>query len=359
MVRQSTCQPEETWAVLSYRAGENSQILGLAEALDKPFETKRLSYRRLGAFGNLTRRVGLFGIDQARSSPLAPPWPTLIISAGLRNEPVCRWIAEQSGGRTKLVFLGRTWTARSEFDLVITTPQYRLPDEQGVLQNLGTLHGVSTDRLASEASRWAPLLNPENTPCIAILIGGRSGPYTFGKHAAKRLARLADARALPQGATLLITSSARTQPSALHQLQSHLRSPAQVHRFGAGENPYFGMLALAKEIIVTGDSIAMLSEAVATGKPVWIFDLGTGSHAMNKLAAPGPRDRTLKTELYGLLMRIGPERFSRDLPLVHERFVAEGLAAWLEEGTSPALAGHTGDMERAVSSVRELLAQKH
>ncbi len=356
MVRQSTRQPAKIWAVLSYRAGENSQILGLAKALGEPFETKRLDYISWGALGNLARRVGLFGIDQSRSSPLAPPWPTLIISAGLRNEPVCRWIARQSGGRTRLVFLGRTWTARSEFDLVITTPQYRLPVEPGVLQNLGTLHGISKDLLAHEASRWAPLLNPENAPCIAILLGGHSGPYTFGKHAAKRLARLADARARPQGARLLVTSSSRTHPEAVGLLQESLCSPVEVHRYGAGENPYFGMLALAREIIVTGDSIAMLSEAIATEKPIWIFDLGAGKEAMNKLAPAGVVDRTLKTELYRLLMRVGPDRLSRDLRLVHERLIAEGLAAWLEEGASAASGGRTGDMERAISSVRKLLA---
>lgn len=345
------------WAVLSYRAGENSQILGLAQALEAPFETKRLSYRPWGAFGNLTRRVGRFGIDQSRSSRLEPPWPRLIISAGLRNEPVCRWIARQSGGRTKLVFLGRTWTARSEFDLVITTPQYRLPDEQGVLQNLGTLHGVTKHRLATEAARWTSLLNPENVPCIAILLGGRSGPYTFGKHAAKRLAHLADARAEARGAKLLVTSSSRTDPNAVDLLHSSLRSPAEIHRFGSADNPYFGMLALAEEVIVTGDSIAMLSEAAATERPVWIFDLGAGKHAMHKPAPSGATDRTLKTELYRLLMRIGPERLSRDLCLVHEKFVSEGIAAWLDEGASPASGGHSGDMERAVSMARGLLAQ--
>ncbi len=345
------------WAVLSYRAGENSQILGLAEALGEPIETKRLSYRSWGALVNLTRRVGLFGINQSQSSRLEPPWPRLIISAGLRNEPICRWICRQSGGRTKLVFLGRTWAARSGFNLLITTPQYRLPVEKGILQNLGTLHGVSKNRLAAEASKWAPILNPENAPCIAVLLGGRSGPFTFGKHAARRLARLADARALSKGARLLVTSSARTHPKAVDLLEECLCSPAEIHRFGTGENPYFGMLALAEEVIVTGDSIAMLSEAVATEKPVWIFDLGTGNKAMNKLAPMGPIDRTLKTELYRLLMHIGPERLSRDLRLVHERFVGAGLAAWLEEGASPASGGRTGDMERAVSRVKELLAK--
>ncbi len=346
--------------VLSYRAGENAQILGLAEALGRPFEIKRLSYTVRGVAGNLTRRVGVFGVDRARSSALVPPWPQLIISAGLRNEPVCRWIQRQSGGRTKLVFLGRTWARRSEFDLVITTPQYRLPEEAHVLHNLGTLHNLNQKRLADEAALWEGRLNPEGGPCIALLLGGRSGPYTLGTHAVRRLAHLADARAAALGAHLLVTSSSRTPGRALEKLAALLGSRAHIFRFGSGENPYLGMLALAREIIVTGDSIAMLSEAVATGKPVWIFDLGVGAWRMNSTQVEGTRvggrlDRSLHTELYKLLMRFGPRHLGRDLRLVHRQFVAAGLAAWLSEGAMPAPGGHTGDLERALARVRMLL----
>ena len=42
---------------------------------------------------------------------------------------------------------------------------------------------------------------------------------------------------------------------------------------GTGENPYFGLLALADAILVTRDSVSMTSEAVFTGKPVHVIDL--------------------------------------------------------------------------------------
>ena len=41
-----------------------------------------------------------------------------------------------------------------------------------------------------------------------------------------------------------------------------------------GPNPYFAYLDLADAIIVTGDSINMISEAAATGKPLYIARLG-------------------------------------------------------------------------------------
>jgi mitochondrial fission protein ELM1 len=42
---------------------------------------------------------------------------------------------------------------------------------------------------------------------------------------------------------------------------------------GTGENPYFGLLALADAIVVTIDSVSMVSEAVATRAPVMLAGL--------------------------------------------------------------------------------------
>ena len=45
-----------------------------------------------------------------------------------------------------------------------------------------------------------------------------------------------------------------------------------------GDNPYFGILALADRLIVTAESISMISEALATGRPVHVLPLeGRGS----------------------------------------------------------------------------------
>ena len=40
-----------------------------------------------------------------------------------------------------------------------------------------------------------------------------------------------------------------------------------------GDNPYFGLLALADAIVVTEDSVSMVSEAVATSAPVLLAGL--------------------------------------------------------------------------------------
>ena len=45
---------------------------------------------------------------------------------------------------------------------------------------------------------------------------------------------------------------------------------------GAGDNPYYAYLAVADALLVTADSVSMVSEAAATGKPVHIIGLDGG-----------------------------------------------------------------------------------
>src|SRR5581483_6461257 len=119
--------------------------------------------------------------------PLAPPWPDLVISAGRRNEPVARWIRARAGGRTRLVHLGRPWADPRRFDLVVTTPQYRVPALANVIEIEAPLHRVSPERLAEAAARWQPAFAALPRPRIAVLVGGDSPPYRFDAALAREL----------------------------------------------------------------------------------------------------------------------------------------------------------------------------
>src|SRR3546814_5078500 len=71
----------------------------------------------------------------------------------------------------------------------------------------------------------------------------------------------------------MITPSRRTGARNEEILRRGLAGlPAEIWD-GSGENPYFGILGLADHVIVTGDSVNMVSEAASTGKPVHVVHL--------------------------------------------------------------------------------------
>src|SRR5262245_310602 len=100
--------PVRVWVLLGDGAGDNAQLLRLAEALGWPFEAKRIRYNRLNQCPNLLLGASKLTVDARRSDPLAPPWPDLVIGASRRAAPLARWIKKQSGERSRLVHLLHT-----------------------------------------------------------------------------------------------------------------------------------------------------------------------------------------------------------------------------------------------------------
>ncbi len=345
----------KVWVLLNQRAGENTQVLALAEALGWPYEVKRFTYRTGVPY--LCLQASLAGIVKAKSDPLNPPWPDLIISAGARNEPICRWVQQEAkklGHQVRLIHIGRPWNRLDKFDLVITTPQYRLPQRPNVLHNSLTLHRVTTARLEIEVQRWQSCLAHLPRPRIAVMIGGSSGPYVLDEKAARRLANQVNELARKMGASLLVTTSARTRPGILDAIKNLVTEPAYFFEWSQGQkdNPYYAFLGMADHIIVTGDSVSMLTEAVATGKPVHIFDL------LDESDFPSLRDwnlETMRARIYRWAMQWMPKRLTRDVSLIHQRIIREGQAVWLGQTfvNGPRVSS-LKDKDLAIARVRSL-----
>lgn len=351
------------WALEASRAGDRTQVVALAEALRWPFELKSLARAPFDVLKAPPFTTSLDGLTDGARAALAPPWPDLVISAGREMEPVAKWIKQASGGRSRLVHLGRPWADIRAYDLVVTTPQYRLPRRPNVLENDVPMHRVTGVRLADEAANWRWRLGRLPRPWIGVLVGGRSRPYRFTPETARRLAREAGDLARSLGGSLLITTSPRTPAAAADALVGALDVPAFVHRWSrsAEVNPFYGILGLADKLVVTADSISMLGEACATGKPVWMFDTGEGDGAMRR---PGRLPLVVKEDFFPkprpadafsrLVDGLAPARAGRDLRLVHRRLLSSGRAAWLGDA-EPAGDLASLDLERTLMRVRRLV----
>jgi len=135
---------------------------------------------------------------------------------------------------------------------------------------------VTSERIAAEGKRLAARFTALPRPLVAVLIGGDNKVYRLSS---ERFAALIEqlAALAQRGFGLVITPSRRTGEAAQRLLRERLAGlPAMVWD-GQGDNPYFAMLGLADAIIVTADSVSMVSEAAATGKPVHVVPLEGGS----------------------------------------------------------------------------------
>jgi hypothetical protein len=106
-----------------------------------------------------------------------------------------------------------------------------------------------------------------------VLVGGSNGRFRLDASVGGQLAGQLAAMMQRDGVGVAVTPSRRTDPAVTRVLTEALTPLGGYVWDGSGDNPYFGMLALSDAIVVTMDSVSMVSEAVATSAPVMLAAL--------------------------------------------------------------------------------------
>lgn len=268
------------WIVTDGKAGMESQCLGLAEALGLEPIIKRARLRSPWKELSPYLRLGHRYAFTEASDRFAPPWPDLLIASGRQSIAASLYVREESrksGPPTVTVQIQNPAISPAFFDLVIA-PAHDCLRGANVVSTLGALHRIRPAVLAEAAARFAPRFAHLPRPYIAVSLGGPNGVYRFDTEEAGRLGAALAALAHETGGSLLVTPSRRTGEANLAALRAAVAKVPAFIWDGAGENPYFALLGLADRIVVTGDSVNMVTEAVASGKPVQVFDLPGGSN---------------------------------------------------------------------------------
>jgi mitochondrial fission protein ELM1 len=181
--------------------------------------------------------------------------------------------------KTYTVHIQTPFVNSSRFHLVVV-PQHDSLRGENVVVTKTALHRVTAKNLTEAAQKFGAQFSALPRPLIAVLVGGSSKHLTC---APTTMCRLADGliRAVTaSGGALAITTSRRTGKQNEEVLRQRLETVPMYLWDGQDPNPYLGLLALADAIVVTSDSISMVSEACATGKPVHVFNMGESSRKL-------------------------------------------------------------------------------
>jgi len=144
-------------------------------------------------------RASLHHLALARSDRLEPPWPDLVITVGRRPSMAALWIARQSGGRTKVVLIGKPSGKTRRFDLIVAGGETQMPALPNVLAVTLPLMRVDEAVVAAAASAWRPRLADLPRPLIGFMIGGPTGPFRFDDTVTERLLAVIDQVAAAAG----------------------------------------------------------------------------------------------------------------------------------------------------------------
>jgi hypothetical protein len=264
---------EKTWIITDGSVGMEAQGIAVAEAVGLPFSLKRV--RVTGAMRLLPARLQIY-LPPGRllrsvssNEPLEAPWPRLVISIGRRSVPIALAIKRLSDSRAFALHIQNPKVPPKFFDL-IAAPVHDDFEAPNVIVTFGAVHSVTATRLAEAAKRFAPQVDPLPHPRIAVLLGGESQAFSFPPDAASSFGTTLAKLAHDKGGALLITPSRRTRPDSVTALTAAIKNVPHIVWDGTGDNPYYAFLALADAIVVTADSVNMVTEAAGTGKPVYV-----------------------------------------------------------------------------------------
>jgi len=269
-----------TWVLTDGRAGNERQASALAHALsDAEPRIWRLKTRapwKLVAPRKVPGSEGAFG--DVFADALRQP-PTLAIGCG-RQAALATRLLREAGARVVQILDPRIdprhWDA-------VVVPEHDKLRGANVVTLPGSLHEVDEGWLAQARARY-PQFGALHSPRAVLLLGGPIGGVPLDAAWWRRTAETLRAQHRRDGGSLSICASPRTPSwlvAAAHSDLSDLHG-ACWFRPSDGPNPYAGLLGWAERIVVSPDSVNMISEAVATSAQVSVAspELARGRHAL-------------------------------------------------------------------------------
>lgn len=321
------------WILWHKRIGDLNQMQDLAKALNMPYVMKKLQFRK-PHYAPLARLTDL-------SDHLDGPWPDMILCAEALASVVARRLKKQSGGKVKIVSLARPSGDVRNFDLVLTTAQYRLSKLPHVVELMLPLTAAP------------PPSSKIKSNTLTVLIGASSPPEILDTDVARKMAANVLAYAADQKLILNAVTSPRTSSAVIQVFVDTITQPHKVFIWSKdSENSYQKCLADAAEIIVTSDSVSMLADGLAADKPVQVYRLPHRFTVLQRVV-----EWIFKRWPTSFIFRSGIIEPATDRWLLIDRLVAKKHVNWFGEDHKLGLVFDPQlDMDKAVGAIRELIS---
>lgn len=258
-----------TWVLDDGRSGNTNQAIALAQALKHPYEVKKVTYNFLRYLPSLFLAKYPIHLSKTTKEDLTKlPAPKYILSAGRKTSIIALYL-KNIYKKAKLIQIMRPACSSSQFAAIIVPTHDKYPKSSNVIEVTGSLNNVTTK--IKEAKIEFLNYHPDFGRFIGVLIGGNTKNFVMTKADAEilviNLRGLTTIYQLP----LFVSFSRRTPEVVKNIIKYQLRSNTIYDPSSGGHNPYLGLIAAAECLVVTSDSISMLSEVAASGKGLYIF----------------------------------------------------------------------------------------
>jgi len=245
--------------------GMISQVEGMAKALNTEYSHKivRLSFPWNFIPPKITPVLEIILKDKIYLTKNETP--DLIISCG-RKSVIPSILLKKNNPSIFTIHIQNPKVDPKNFDAVIA-PMHDKIYGPNVYKSEGAIHYITHEQIQAAKSYLADKIKSKKI--VSVILGGPNKYYHFNN---KQLSKIFDSikdNFIGKGYEVIIVPSLRTPKTIIALAKKEMGNFGYVVDT-VDKQAYLSAYALATYIIVTCDSISMISEAMASGKPIYV-----------------------------------------------------------------------------------------
>ena len=245
--------------------GMISQVEGLAKALNADFQHRivRLNWLwnyippKLSPVSRLILKDGQYITENEKFD--------LVVSCG-RKSVIPSIFIKKKNKKIFTIHIQNPKVRFNNFDLIVVPEHDELKGEN-IIASKGAIHYIT--RLEIEKAR--PYLHDkiQNEKIVSLILGGPNKYYNFSNEELTNIFGEIKSSFISQGYKAIIIPSMRTPKRIIDLAINEFLTDGFVVN-SVDKQAYLSSLAIANSIVVTCDSTSMISEAAASGKPIFV-----------------------------------------------------------------------------------------
>jgi len=246
--------------------GMISQVEGLAKALDLEFIHEKIE---LNSFWKLfppkVTPVQDFVFKNKINSQF-----DIIISCGRKSVIPSIYLKKKFKNKTINIHIQEPKVSLDNFDFVVV-PEHDDLIGKNVLTSKGAIHYLTSNDLDENENYLKSRINTQKK-IVTLILGGPTRYYDYNNQVIDNLFSKIEQNFLKNNYQVIIIPSMRTPQNIIEKAINYFDKD-QIVIPNVDKKAYLSSLKISDHIIVTCDSISMISEAAITGKPIYVAQM--------------------------------------------------------------------------------------
>ena len=243
--------------------GMISQVEGLAKALDLEFIHEKIE---LSKFWKIIPPKLTPVQDFVFKNKIDKKF-NIVISCGRKSVIPSIYLKKKYKNKIVNIHIQDPKVSLNNFDFIVAPDHDGLKGEN-VISSKGAIHYLREDELNKNINYLKPQIIKKKV--VSFIIGGPNKYYNYDKKIINEIFSKIKTNFIDKDFQLILIPSMRT-PKDIVQLAKDYFDKNQIIIDEVDKKAYLSSLKLAEYIVVTCDSTSMISEAAATGKPVYML----------------------------------------------------------------------------------------